>query len=220
MSHRITHSQYHCTMAHSKSPHHTWSLHRSTSFLFYDDTSLHFNSLIPLTLNQELRTNFPQLPSAENSTIPNQRSKLCYNQRFSRPVYLGIKHPSGAYDEIFISVRQLHACWCGALSQTRGRVCRLPDSVSSNSSLVSMYNLHVTSYKIYVYTTYARPLSVQTQYSRSCPIISSSCYNSSLVTSTVVCLTSAKFKPLSCVAVRLVQCCEHNYPEYYQSRVI
>jgi hypothetical protein len=47
-----------------------------------------------------------------------------------------------------------------------------------------------------VYTIYTRPLSVQAQYSRKCPIISSSCYNSSLVTWTVVCLTAAKSKPL------------------------
>jgi hypothetical protein len=40
-------------------------------------------------------------------------------------VYLGIKHPSGAYDQIFITVRQLRVCWCGALSLTRGRVCSL-----------------------------------------------------------------------------------------------
>jgi hypothetical protein len=40
------------------------------------------------------------------------------------------------------------------------------------------------------------PLSVQVQYSRKCPIISSSCYNSSLFTWTVVYLTAAKFKPL------------------------
>jgi hypothetical protein len=71
---------------------------------------------------------------------------LCYDRRFSRPVCLGIKHPSGSYDQIFITVTQLKACWCGALSLTRGRVCPLPDSVSSNTSLVSMYNLHVTSY--------------------------------------------------------------------------
>jgi hypothetical protein len=47
-----------------------------------------------------------------------------------------------------------------------------------------------------VYRTYTRPLSVRAQYSRNWPIISSSCYNSSLVTWTVVCLTAAKFKPL------------------------
>jgi hypothetical protein len=34
----------------------------------------------------------------------------------SHPVCLGVKHPS---------VRQLRVCWCGALSLTRGRVCRL-----------------------------------------------------------------------------------------------
>jgi hypothetical protein len=36
----------------------------------------------------------------------------------SRPVFLGIKHPSGAYDQIFITVRQLPVCWCGDLSFT------------------------------------------------------------------------------------------------------
>jgi hypothetical protein len=40
----------------------------------------------------------------------------------SRPVYLEIKHPPGAYDKIFITVRQLRVCWCGALSLLRGRV--------------------------------------------------------------------------------------------------
>jgi hypothetical protein len=43
----------------------------------------------------------------------------------SRPVCLGIKHPSGAYDQIFITVIQLRVCSCGELSLTRGRICRL-----------------------------------------------------------------------------------------------
>jgi hypothetical protein len=42
----------------------------------------------------------------------------------SRPVYHGIKHPSGAYDEIFITVRQLRVCWYWVLSLTSGLVTR------------------------------------------------------------------------------------------------
>jgi hypothetical protein len=75
----------------------------------------------------------------------------------------------------------------GTLSEERMGMSFARVTVSNNKSVVSMYNLHFTSYVyvyvyVYVYTTYTRLLSVQAQYSRSCPIISSSCYNSSLVT--------------------------------------
>jgi hypothetical protein len=81
----------------------------------------------------------------------------------SPPVCLGIKHSSRAYDQIFITVRHLQACWCAGLSLTRVWVCRLPESQSAVIGLLSiyMYNLHFSCYKIYVYTTYTRPLSVK-----------------------------------------------------------
>jgi hypothetical protein len=48
----------------------------------------------------------------------------------------------------------------------------------------------------HVFHVYTRPLSAQGQCSRSCHIICSLYYNSSLDTGMVICLTAAKFKPL------------------------
>jgi hypothetical protein len=49
---------------------------------------------------------------------------------------------------------------------------------------------------MYTYIQYIQGLSVQAKYSRSFPIISSSCYNSSVVTLMVACLTASKLEPL------------------------
>jgi hypothetical protein len=68
------------------------------------------------------------LPSSLfHSGFPNKILSLSLILRptVSRPICLGIKQPSGAYDQIFITVRELRVCWYGAFSLTRGRVCRL-----------------------------------------------------------------------------------------------
>jgi hypothetical protein len=124
--------------------------------LWWEDGSV-FCTRRPYFTLSDFRLPFSSPPTTHRVTVEvfgpaysvwtiKSKPKLCYDRRFSRPVRFGIKHPSGAYDQIFITVRQLQACWCRALSLTRGRVCRFPYSVSSNTSLVSMYNLHVTSY--------------------------------------------------------------------------
>jgi hypothetical protein len=49
-------------------------------------------------------------------TTDGQSASLSWCQSASP---LRVKHPSGAYHQIFKTVRQLRACWCGALSDER-----------------------------------------------------------------------------------------------------
>jgi hypothetical protein len=43
----------------------------------------------------------------------------------SRLVCFAARHPSGAHDHIFVTVKQLLVCCCGATSLTRGTICNL-----------------------------------------------------------------------------------------------
>jgi hypothetical protein len=59
------------------------------------------------------------------SISPKVKVKVMLRPTISRPVCLGVKHPSWAQDLIFIIVTHVRGCWCGAPSLTRWRFCCL-----------------------------------------------------------------------------------------------
>jgi hypothetical protein len=63
----------------------------------------------------------------------------------SRPICLEIKIPSGTYDQIFITVRQLLVCWCGALSLMTGLLIYSRSGLIENTSVAQqwIYTNHI-----------------------------------------------------------------------------
>jgi hypothetical protein len=115
------------------------------------------------------------------------KAKLCYDRRsVGQSVLEWNTHLGGLRPDLYYCQTIAALLMWGAVCDERTGLSFARFTVSSIKSVVSMYNLDFTCYLMYVYTTYTRPLSVQTQYSRSCPNISSSCYNGSLVIWTVV----------------------------------
>jgi hypothetical protein len=75
---------------------------------------------------------------------PSESETESYVTTEGRSVCLGIKNPSGAYDQILITVRQLRVCWRGALSLTRGRICRLQLLLALASAVIFRSESHGT----------------------------------------------------------------------------
>jgi hypothetical protein len=95
-------------------------------------------SSLPLWRMTKEEFMFTPWPALKDVYLTNKSVNLSLMLRptVSQPVCLRIKHPSGAYDQIFITVRQLRVCWCGAFSLTRGGVCRLHLLLSLVSAVI------------------------------------------------------------------------------------
>jgi hypothetical protein len=96
--------------------------------------------------SQKNRSNGWQTSSCDNEHVMEQwrncwmrskaKVKVMLWLMVIQPVYPGVKHPSGAQDQIFVTVRQLRVCWCGAPSLTRGRVCCLQPLLVLTSAVI------------------------------------------------------------------------------------
>jgi hypothetical protein len=80
------------------------------------------STIAPSLLSLPCRAQLNCQPSTDWIQV---KVKVMLRPMVSRPVCLGVNHQSGAYDQIFITVRQLQVCWCGVLSLTRERVYHL-----------------------------------------------------------------------------------------------
>jgi hypothetical protein len=93
-----------------------------------------FSVILPMTTPEPLPIIF-NCRYSTNSQLSLGPS-LVLRSTVSRPVCIGIKNPSGDYDQMFITVRHLRVCWCGALSLTRGRAYRLQLLLAVASALI------------------------------------------------------------------------------------
>jgi hypothetical protein len=83
------------------------------------------NSQTTTTLSTGLTPDWKSQEKLCSQTELLSSQKVILRPAVSRAVCNGVRHPSGAYDQIHITVRQLRLCLCGEHSLTRRRVCSL-----------------------------------------------------------------------------------------------
>jgi hypothetical protein len=119
---------------------HKWQITTQHSKPFTDSCAFTSRSLV-MSSNKGVFSASALKPSLSGGSLPTElflslSLSVMSRPTFGRPIYLGIKHPSGAYDDILLTVRQLRACWYGALSLTRGRVRHLQFLLALASAVI------------------------------------------------------------------------------------
>jgi hypothetical protein len=91
---------------------------------------------------QQPAPHFSELHLSSDSTTT--QIKFMLRLTVSPPVSVCVKPPSGAQDQIFVTVRQLRVCRCLSFSLTRGRVSSLQFLLGLASAIILRSESHGT----------------------------------------------------------------------------